>query len=178
MLVLDCHLPISLSLTFKTACKRSSTDFPQPVLTQTFLTSREYHYVGFITPRNEQIVFPSLDITVNVACCTNKNVRLAIEAPRHIRIVRGELDPLDQTPVTVCPLDPRSRTGADLLFDPMIEASIKTEDTPSSNRYDQVGCAIGSNATESRSPATMPRCIGLCVEGDRHIRVVDLPFIA
>ena len=78
---------------------------------------------------NEQIVFPSLDITVNVACCTNKNVRLAIEAPRHIRIVRGELDPLDQTPVTVCPLDPRSRTGADLLFDPMIEASIKTEDT-------------------------------------------------
>ena len=48
---------------------------------------------------NEEIVFPSLDITVSVAHCTNKFVRLGIQAPRHIRIVRGELEPLAQTAV-------------------------------------------------------------------------------
>ena len=80
---------------------------------------------------NEQIVFPTLDITVNVTGCTNKSVRLGIEAPRHIRIVRGELDPLTQTPITVCPLESRSRTGADPLLDAMSEPSMKTEDTQS-----------------------------------------------
>lgn len=46
---------------------------------------------------NEEIVFPSLDITVSITHCTSKSVRLGIDAPRHIRIVRGELKPLDQT---------------------------------------------------------------------------------
>ena len=77
---------------------------------------------------NEHIVFPTLDITVNVARCTNKYVRLAIDAPRQIRVVRGELDLLDQTPVTVCPLQSRSPLGSDLFVDPMGEPS-KTEDT-------------------------------------------------
>ena len=46
---------------------------------------------------NEQIVFPTLDIVVNVNCCTNKYVRLGIEAPRHIRIARSELESSDPT---------------------------------------------------------------------------------
>ena len=46
---------------------------------------------------NEEIVFPSLDITVSVTHCTNKSVRLGVKAPRHIRIVRGELELLAQT---------------------------------------------------------------------------------
>ena len=78
---------------------------------------------------NEQIVFPSLDITVNVTGCTQKHVRLGIEAPRHIRIVRGELDPLEQTLVTVCPLESRSRLGTGLLSDDLNGLDVKTEDT-------------------------------------------------
>ena len=78
---------------------------------------------------NEQIVFPTLDITVNVVGCTNKNVRLGIEAPRHIRIVRGELDLLEQTPVTVCPLQSQSLVSSGLLADPMDDQSSETEDT-------------------------------------------------
>ena len=78
---------------------------------------------------NEQIVFPSLDITVNVACCTNKNVRLGIDAPRHIRVVRGELDPLGQTPVTSNSLQSRSPLRTDLLNDELNLQNTKTEDT-------------------------------------------------
>jgi len=85
---------------------------------------------------NEQIVFPSLDITVNVASCTNKYVRLGIEAPRQIRIVRGELDLSNQTLVTACPLESHSLRNANLLSDPMIE------------------------------PAKTQRSIGVCVEGN------------
>ena len=64
---------------------------------------------------NEEIVFPSLDITVSVAHCTNKSVRLGIKAPRHIRIVRGELEPLAQTVVEVCSPNSQSLLSADCL---------------------------------------------------------------
>ena len=64
---------------------------------------------------NEEIVFPSLDITVGVAHCTNKSVRLGIKAPRHIRIVRGELEPLAQTVVEVCSPNSQSLLSADCL---------------------------------------------------------------
>ena len=77
---------------------------------------------------NEQIVFPTLDITVNVACCTNKYVRLGIDAPRQIRVVRGELDLIDQTPVTVCPLESRSLLKTNLLNDELNKQNSKTED--------------------------------------------------
>ena len=77
---------------------------------------------------NEQIVLPTLDITINVAHCTNKYVRLGIDAPRHIRIVRGELDLKVQTPVTACPLESRSLLGSQLLSDAMNEPSPQTED--------------------------------------------------
>ena len=78
---------------------------------------------------NEQIVFPSLDITVNVTSCTQKCVRLGIEAPRQIRIIRGELDPLKQTPVTVCPLESRSRPKTNLLNDELNGIDAEIEDT-------------------------------------------------
>ena len=78
---------------------------------------------------NEQIVFPSLDITVNVTGCTNKNVRLGIEAPRHIRVIRGELDPLEQTPVTINSLQSRSPLNTPLLNDQLHAENSKTEDT-------------------------------------------------
>ena len=45
----------------------------------------------------ETVRFPELDITVRVAKCGASTVRLGIEAPRSIRVVRGELEPLEPT---------------------------------------------------------------------------------
>lgn len=49
-----------------------------------------------ILTRREQetVCFPGLDITVKVAKCGAGTVRLGIDAPRQIRVVRGELAPL------------------------------------------------------------------------------------
>ena len=69
---------------------------------------------------NEEIVFPSLDITVSVAHCTNKSVRLGIQAPRHIRIVRGELEPLAQTAV-------RSTSSQSLLNTDCLTAKVNQQ---------------------------------------------------
>jgi len=71
---------------------------------------------------NEEIIFPSLDITVSVAHCTNTSVRLGIKAPRHIRIVRGELEPLDQTAVEV-----RSTKSQSLLNSNYLTTDVREE---------------------------------------------------
>lgn len=41
---------------------------------------------------NEQVLFPSLGISIEVVRTNPKNVRLGITAPREIRIIRAELD--------------------------------------------------------------------------------------
>ena len=64
---------------------------------------------------NEEIVFPSLDISISVTHCTNKLVRLGITAPRHIRIVRGELEPRAQTAAKVCSTNSQSLFNSDHL---------------------------------------------------------------
>ncbi len=42
--------------------------------------------------RNQRVLFPTLGIHVEVVAVSGKTVRLGIEAPREIRIVRAELD--------------------------------------------------------------------------------------
>ena len=70
---------------------------------------------------NEEIVFPSLDITVSVAHCTNKSVRLGIQAPRHVRIVRGELPPLAQTAAEIRSNNSQSLLNTDCLTAEVME---------------------------------------------------------
>lgn len=40
----------------------------------------------------ETLRFPDLDVTIHFSSVRSKNLRVAIEAPRHIRVLRGELE--------------------------------------------------------------------------------------
>jgi len=48
--------------------------------------------------RNDQVVFPSLGITVEILRVEGKNVRLGIDAPKSVPIVRGEIVETRQEP--------------------------------------------------------------------------------
>jgi carbon storage regulator CsrA len=44
--------------------------------------------------KNQKVVFPTLGITVKVVDVSGKTIRLGIDAPREIRVIRDELGPL------------------------------------------------------------------------------------
>ena len=88
---------------------------------------------------NEEIVFPSLDITVSVAHCTNTSVRLGIKAPRHIRIVRGELEPLAHADAEVRSAKSQPLLGADYLS---TEANEQLCEQDIQNQIDTIKLAV------------------------------------
>lgn len=45
---------------------------------------------------SEEVIFPGLGISIEVIQVKGSTVRLGIKAPRHIRVLRGELDFRDQ----------------------------------------------------------------------------------
>ena len=48
--------------------------------------------------KDQKVLFPNLGITVEVVEVSGKSVRLGIDAPRAVRIVRGELECFDRAP--------------------------------------------------------------------------------
>ena len=59
--------------------------------------------------RNDKVVFPTIGITVEILRVEGKNVRLGIDAPKSVPIVRAEIADRSQEPVAV------SQTSADGL---------------------------------------------------------------
>jgi carbon storage regulator CsrA len=136
---------------------------------------------------NESVLFPNLDIEVRIIRVAGKIVRVGVNAPKHIRVLRGELADQASTPTrrsSAVVLDRhaiRNRLNNAMLGLQLLQASIETGDTEDLESsvhsifqtLDELNHALDGDTPEA-DPAGAPRDAALPeADNQRYALIVD-----
>ena len=96
--------------------------------------------------KNEKILFPSLGISIQIVQASSKHVRLGIEAPREIRVVREELDHENETQQT-------QFASSDLIPEETVRRELESAKLAIHLAQNQLRQGLESNAEEALDQA-------------------------